>query len=122
MSARSPAISAEALVVMAMSAPCGEPASGHSTKRMRCPCWIWTTKPSARLALRRVEAGLTEVPRITVDSSAAARLRRGQPVLLRGQDAPFDGSAYAACGGVVVAIGAIENGELIPGRVFNLPF
>jgi tRNA pseudouridine55 synthase len=76
----------------------------------------------SRLALRRVEAGLTEVPRITVDSSTAARLRRGQPVLLRGQDAPFDGSAYAACGGVVVAIGAIENGELIPGRVFNLPF
>ena len=40
MSARSPAISAEALAVMAMSAPCGEPASGHSTKRMRCRCWI----------------------------------------------------------------------------------
>jgi tRNA pseudouridine55 synthase len=70
-------------------------------------------------ALRRVEAGLMEVPRVVVDSGAAARLRRGQPVLLRGHDAPFDGSAYAACGGVVVAIGAIEKGELIPGRVFN---
>ena len=72
-------------------------------------------------ALRRVEAGLMEVPRVVVDSSAAARLRRGQSVLLRGDDAPFDGSAYAACGGVVVAIGAIEKGELVPGRVFNLP-
>ena len=71
-------------------------------------------------ALCRIEAGLMEVPRIVVDSGAAARLRRGQPVLLRGQDAPFDGSAYAACGGVVVAIGAVENGELIPGRVFNV--
>jgi tRNA pseudouridine55 synthase len=71
-------------------------------------------------ALRRVEAGLMEVPRVVVDSGAAARLRRGQPVLLRGHDAPFDGSAYAACGGVVVAIGAVEKGELIPGRVFNL--
>ena len=73
---------------------------------------------SAR-ALRRVEAGLTEVPRVVVDSGAAARLRRGQPLLLRGPDAPLEGSAYAACGGVVVAIGAIEKGELIPGRVFN---
>jgi tRNA pseudouridine55 synthase len=71
-------------------------------------------------ALCRVEAGLTEVPRVVVDSGTAARLRRGQPVLLRGHDAPFDGSAYAACGGVVVAIGAVEKGELIPGRVFNL--
>ena len=71
-------------------------------------------------ALCRIEAGLMEVPRVVVDSSAAARLRRGQPVLLRGQDAPFDGSAYAACGGVVVAIGAVEKGELIPGRVFNV--
>jgi tRNA pseudouridine55 synthase len=72
-------------------------------------------------ALRRVEAGLKEVPRVVVDSCVAARLRRGQPVLLRGHDAPFDGFAYAACGGVVVAVGAVEKGELIPGRVFNLP-
>ena len=71
-------------------------------------------------SLCRIEAGLMEVPRVVVDSGAAARLRRGQPVLLRGHDAPFDGSAYAACGGVVVAIGAVEKGELIPGRVFNV--
>jgi len=71
-------------------------------------------------ALCRIEAGLMEVPRVVVDSGAAARLRRGQPVLLRGHDAPFDGSAYAAYGGVVVAIGAVEKGELIPGRVFNV--
>jgi tRNA pseudouridine55 synthase len=76
---------------------------------------------SCAKALRRVEAGLMEIPRVAVDSSAAARLRRGQPVLLRGHDAPFDGFAYAACGGVVVAIGAVEKGELVPGRVFNLP-
>ncbi|MGH6847744.1 MAG: tRNA pseudouridine(55) synthase TruB [Methylocella sp.] len=76
---------------------------------------------SCAKALRRVEAGLMELPRVAVDSSVAARLRRGQPVLLRGHDAPFDGFAYAACGGVVVAIGAVEKGELIPGRVFNLP-
>jgi tRNA pseudouridine55 synthase len=73
-------------------------------------------------ALRCVEAGLLEMPRVLVDRNAAARLRRGQPVLLRGQDTPAGGSAYAACGGVVIAVGAIEKGELVPGRVFNLPF
>jgi tRNA pseudouridine55 synthase len=72
--------------------------------------------------LRRVEAGLTEVPCIVVDRDAAIRLRRGQSVLLRGRDAPIGGPAYAACAGVVVAVGAIEKGELVPGRVFNLPF
>ena len=73
-------------------------------------------------AMRRVEAGLMELPRVIVDRDAAARLRRGQSILLRGADAPADGSAYAACGGVVIAVGAVEKGELVPGRVFNLPF
>jgi tRNA pseudouridine55 synthase len=73
-------------------------------------------------AMRRVEAGLLELPRVIVDRDAAARLRRGQSILLRGADAPAGGSAYAACGGVVIAVGAIEKGELVPGRVFNLPF
>jgi len=73
-------------------------------------------------AMRRVEAGLMEMPRVIVDRDAAAKLRRGQPVLLRGSDAPIAGSAYAACGGVVIAVGAVEKGELVPGRVFNLPF
>lgn len=73
-------------------------------------------------AMRRVEAGLMELPRVMVDRDAAAKLRRGQSILLRGADAPMDGSAYAACGGVVIAVGAVEKGELVPGRVFNLPF
>ncbi|ACK51224.1 tRNA pseudouridine synthase B [Methylocella silvestris BL2] len=72
--------------------------------------------------MRRVEAGLGELHRVIVDRDAAARLRRGQSILLRGADAPMDGSAYAACGGVVIAVGAVEKGELVPGRVFNLPF
>jgi tRNA pseudouridine55 synthase len=73
-------------------------------------------------AMRRVEAGLLELPQVVVDRDSAARLRRGQSILLRGRDTPGEGAAYACCGGVVVAIGAIERGELVPGRVFNLPF
>jgi tRNA pseudouridine55 synthase len=72
-------------------------------------------------ALRRVEAGLMALPRVMVDRDSAAKLRRGQSILLRGHEAPFDGFAYAACCGVVIAVGAVEKGELIPGRVFNLP-
>ncbi|MGO9134077.1 MAG: tRNA pseudouridine(55) synthase TruB [Methylovirgula sp.] len=73
-------------------------------------------------ALRSVAAGLTEIPQIAVDRESAARLRRGQSILLRGRDMPAEGAAFASCGGVVVAVGAIEHGELVPGRVFNLPF
>jgi tRNA pseudouridine55 synthase len=73
-------------------------------------------------AMRRVEAGLGEMTRVIVDRDAAARLRRGQPTLLRGAEAPAEGSAYAACGGVVIAVGVVENGELVPMRVFNLPY
>jgi tRNA pseudouridine55 synthase len=73
-------------------------------------------------SLRRVEAGLMEVPQVIVDRESAARLRRGQSVLLRGRDAPAQGPAFASCSGVVVAIGAVEAGELVPSRVFNLPF
>ena len=73
-------------------------------------------------ALRRVEAGRGEVPRVDVVRQDAARLRRGQPLVLRGRDAPAEGMAYAACGGVVVAFGPVEQGALQPYRVFNLPF
>lgn len=73
-------------------------------------------------ALRPVESGLGDLTRILVDRNDAARLRRGQPMLLRTPDAPVGGPAYAACAGVVIAIGAIERGELVPSRVFNMPF
>jgi tRNA pseudouridine55 synthase len=76
---------------------------------------------SCAQALRRVEAGLMALPRVMVDRDSAAKLRRGQSILLRGHDAPFDGFAYAACCGVAIAVGVVEKGELIPGRVFNLP-
>ena len=79
--------------------------------------------PTAFLgALRRVEAGLGEVAGVDIARNDAARLRRGQALVLRGRDAPSEGMAYASCGGVVVAFGPIEQGALQPYRVFNLPF
>jgi tRNA pseudouridine55 synthase len=77
--------------------------------------------PAAFELMLTVEAGLAEVPCVVVDRDAAARLRRGQSLILRGRDAPAGGMAYAACGGVPVAFGEVEQGELVPSRVFNLP-
>ncbi|HKG77416.1 MAG TPA: tRNA pseudouridine(55) synthase TruB [Beijerinckiaceae bacterium] len=71
-------------------------------------------------AVRPVETALADLPSIAVPRDTAVRLMRGQPVILRGRDAPLAGKMYATCGGVLVAVGDIERGELIPHRVFNL--
>jgi tRNA pseudouridine55 synthase len=74
---------------------------------------------AARQLLRPIEAGLAEVTEIPVNRDAAARLRRGQSVILRGRDAPAEEDAvYATCAGELVAIGEIDRGELVPRRVF----
>ena len=68
-----------------------------------------------------VEAALSDIAGIAVSSSDAATLARGQPVLIRGRDAPvMAGAAYAICKGQIIAIGEIEKGTLLPTRVFNL--
>ena len=71
-------------------------------------------------ALRPVDMALSELPEIAVSRDMAGRLMRGQPVILRGRDAPLSGKIYATCGGVLVAVGDVERGELVPHRVFNL--
>jgi tRNA pseudouridine55 synthase len=76
----------------------------------------------AQQALLGVEAGLSELPCVLLDRDGAARLRRGQTVILRGRDAPAEGAAYAVCSGVVIASGVVDKGEFTPNRVFNLPF
>lgn len=73
-------------------------------------------------AMLPVAAGLREMQALAVDRDAAGRLRRGQAILLRGRDAPAAGFAYALCGGVPIAVGSIEAGELTPTRVFNLAY
>ena len=70
--------------------------------------------------LRPVESALSELPSVAISRDSAARLMRGQPVILRGREAPLEGKLYATCGGVLVAVGDVERGELVPHRVFNL--
>jgi tRNA pseudouridine55 synthase len=76
----------------------------------------------ARLAalLEPVEAALDDLTALPVSSDDAARLARGQSILIRGRDAPIlTGPAFAVCKGRLVALGELERGELRPTRVFN---
>ena len=72
--------------------------------------------------LKPVETALDDIPALAISGEDAARLKRGQPVLIRGRDAPIlKGPVYATLRGMLVAIGEVSQGELRPTRVFNLP-
>ena len=75
-------------------------------------------EPSAML--RPVDTALGELASVAVSRDMAGRLMRGHSVILRGRDAPMAGKIFATCGGVLVAVGDVEKGELVPHRVFNL--
>jgi tRNA pseudouridine55 synthase len=70
--------------------------------------------------LRPVDSALSDLRSVAISRDSAARLMRGQSVILRGREAPIEGKLYATCGGVLVAVGDVERGELVPHRVFNL--
>jgi tRNA pseudouridine55 synthase len=71
--------------------------------------------------LQPIETALLGLQGINVSQMDAGRLTRGQPVLLRGRDAPIlvEGSVFAVSKGTVVAICDVAAGELRPTRVFN---
>jgi tRNA pseudouridine55 synthase len=72
--------------------------------------------------LEPVETALRDIPALVLSSPDADRLRRGQPVLLRGRDAPIlEGTVYAISRGTLVALGEVSKGEFKPRRIFNLP-
>lgn len=71
--------------------------------------------------LHPVETALDDIPALAVGRDDAARLRSGQPVILRGRDAPIvSGPAYTMCHGDIVALGEVHHGSFGPTRVFNL--
>ena len=68
-----------------------------------------------------IETALDDIPALAVSPADAARLKRGQAVLLRGRDASiFRGMVAVACSGEIVAIAEVDRGEIVPKRVFNL--
>jgi tRNA pseudouridine55 synthase len=64
-------------------------------------------------------AALECLPQVALSDDAAARIRLGNPVILRGRDAPVEADEVCATvRGRLVAIGAIEAGMFKPKRVF----
>lgn len=63
---------------------------------------------------------LATLPHVVVNDDQAHRLRMGNPIILRGRDAPVaEDEAYATARGKLVAIGEIGSGEFRPKRVFG---
>ena len=72
-------------------------------------------------AMMPVETALDDIPALAVSRADAARLQRGQAVLLRGRDAPnFRGVVYVTVSGQLLALAEVDRGEIVPKRVFNL--
>jgi tRNA pseudouridine55 synthase len=68
-----------------------------------------------------VETALDDIPALAISPADAARLQRGQAVLMRGRDAPIlRGTVYVTTSGRLIALADVENGEIVPKRVFNL--
>jgi tRNA pseudouridine55 synthase len=71
--------------------------------------------------IRPLETVLDGIPALAVSGEQAQRLRQGQPVLLRGKDAPVAADAVlVTSGGRPVGLCSIEQGSLRPRRLFNL--
>ncbi len=68
--------------------------------------------------LTPIEAALANLPQLDVTSDQAVRLRNGNPVLLRGRDAPIEEDAVGVFErGRLMAIAKVEHGELKPVRL-----
>ncbi|WP_367716509.1 tRNA pseudouridine(55) synthase TruB [Nitratireductor sp. GISD-1A_MAKvit] len=66
-----------------------------------------------------ISTALEGLPEIPVTDDAAMRLRLGNPVIVRGRDAPVEApEAWASARGRLVALGAVEAGMFKPKRVF----
>ncbi|HEV7417588.1 MAG TPA: tRNA pseudouridine(55) synthase TruB, partial [Tianweitania sediminis] len=65
-------------------------------------------------------AALDCLPQVALTDDAAARVRLGNPVIVRGRDAPVEADeACATARGKLVAIGSVEAGQFKPKRVFT---
>jgi tRNA pseudouridine55 synthase len=77
--------------------------------------------PELQTHLQPVERALSALPSVSVGGHDAQRLRNGQPVILRGRDAPVVlGQAYVTHQGKLIALVDGEAGELRPRRAFHL--
>jgi tRNA pseudouridine55 synthase len=98
----------------------GQDGPGEPTPSLGAP-GLGTPNPALFALLRPVSDGVLALPALSVSRADAARLARGQSVLLRGRDAPImQGYVAVSTHGDLIALAEIEHGELLPRRVFNL--
>jgi tRNA pseudouridine55 synthase len=69
--------------------------------------------------LMPIGVALSGLQEISVGSADAARIGRGQSIILRGRDAPVPGPAHATNAGLTIAIGDVAEGAFHPKRVFG---
>jgi tRNA pseudouridine55 synthase len=68
-----------------------------------------------------VETALDDIPALAISRADAAKLQRGQAVLMRGRDAPVGrGPVSVTVSGRLIALAEMDRGEIVPKRVFNL--
>ena len=68
-----------------------------------------------------VASSLSMMPSVSVGPDDAQRIRMGQPVFLRGRDAPvLEGTVTVSARGALIALADIEQGALKPKRIFHL--
>ncbi|MBZ9656660.1 tRNA pseudouridine(55) synthase TruB [Phyllobacterium lublinensis] len=66
-------------------------------------------------------AALESLPQVAISEDQAHRIRMGNPVILRGRDAPVEADeACVTSKGKLLAIGFIEQGQFKPKRVFTV--
>ncbi|WEX09266.1 tRNA pseudouridine(55) synthase TruB [Chelativorans sp. AA-79] len=66
------------------------------------------------------EMALDGLPEVALSDDAASRIRLGNPVIVRGRDAPVEApEAWASARGRLIAIGMVEAGMFKPKRVFG---
>ncbi|MBP0617160.1 tRNA pseudouridine(55) synthase TruB [Jiella mangrovi] len=66
------------------------------------------------------EAALADLYEVILTDEQASRVLSGNPVILRGRDAPvFCDEAFATGHGRLIALGAVEEGSFKPKRVFG---
>lgn len=79
-------------------------------------------KPYAAIDALAIDTGaaLEGLPHVALGDDAAHRIRLGNPVIIRGRDAPVQADeAYVTARGKLIAIGEIEAGQFKPRRVFR---
>ena len=67
-----------------------------------------------------LEAGLHDLPELPCTPEGAAKLRNGNPGMVRASDVEYGDECWTSLNGVPVAIGIYKSGELHPSRVFVL--